>query len=498
MPFQHFSANEAVNERKTYYLGKARENYPPMFYKEIRPMPQGITGKGAFEFVLDLGDHYVGKFSFSMDNVDDYISAPVRTTIRFAEDLRELNADFSTYHGDLCSSWLQEEVLNIEFPGDVVMERRYACRYIKFTINEARRTVKFDNFCFTSSTSADDTKLKPARIEDPMLQKIDKIACKTLRDCMQTFFEDGPKRDRRMWTGDLRLQALANYYTFDNRETVKRSMYLFAASDYDQLGFLPGYVYERPYFFTGRDHIADYAMFYVCLVCDYLEHTGDKETALDLLPVCKEQMQALANVLDERGIVVNQPGWFAFIDWNHGLEKMTSLQGIYLYTLEKFAAMLEQLGDEEASAYKAQMEKIRKASYEHLFDKEQGIFCNATDKFDKSVHSQVFMILGGVIGGEEGKKALLSTLGNPEIRQPKTPYMQHYTIEAMMKLGMVEEAKQFMVDFWGGMVELGADTFWEAFVPGDLDFSPYNDHMIDSLCHAWSCTPTYLIRRFFI
>ena len=135
---------------------------------------------------------------------------------------------------------------------------------------------------------------------------------------------------------------------------------------------------------------------------------------------------------------------------------------------------------------------------EHLFDKEQGIFCNDTDKMDKSVHSQVFMILGGVIEGEAGKKALLSTLGNEEIRQPKTPYMQHYTIEAMMKLGMVEEAKKFMVDFWGGMVEAGADTFWEAYVPGDPSFSPYGDHMIDSLCHAWSCTPTYLIRRFFI
>ena len=498
MPFNPFSANEAINERKSYYLGKARENYPPMFYKEIRPMSQGVTGKGAFEFVLDLGDHYVGKFSFSMDNVDDYISAPVRTTIRFAEDLNELNADFSTYHGNLCSSWLQEEVLNIEFPGDVQMERRYSCRYIKFTIQEARRLVKFDNFCFLSSTSADDTKLKPVVIEDPMLNKIDKIACKTLRDCMQTFFEDGPKRDRRMWTGDLRLQALANYYTYDNRETVKRSLYLFAASDYNELGFLPGYVYESPYFFTGRDHIADYAMFYVCCLCDYFEHTGDKETAIDLLPVCKEQMQAFENVLDDRGIVVNQPGWFAFIDWNKDLKKMTALQGTYLYALEKFAAMLKALGDADAERYEAQLAKIRKASYEHLFDKAQGIFCNETDAFNKSVHAQVFMILGGVIEGEEGKKALNAMLSDPEACQPKTPYMQHYVIEAMMKLGMVQEAKDFMVDFWGGMVEAGADTFWEAYVPGDPTFSPYGDHMIDSLCHAWSCTPTYLIRRLFI
>lgn len=498
MPFYGFSANEGRNEQKIYFLNKARENYPPMFFREIRPMPEGVTCKKDFDFVLDLGNHYVGKFSFSMDNVDDFISAPVRVTVRFAEDLRELNGDFSAYKGNLCASWLQEEVLNIEFPGDVTMERRYSCRYIKFTVKDARRLVKFDNFCFTASTSADERNCIPAKIDDPMLKRIDDVAVYTLKECMQTCFEDGPKRDRRMWIGDLRLQALANYSTFDNRMLVRRCLYLMAATDVNDLGFMSAYIYDKPYFFSGRDHIADYAMFYVCTLCDYFEHTGDRETAQDLLAVCKGQMQAFANVLDEKGIVVNQPGWFAFIDWNKGLQKLTALQGVYLYTLEKFAAMLKALGDEEAAAYAQQLTKIRQASYNHLFDEKTGLFINETDGYNKSVHSQVFMILGGVIGDEQGRKALMTMLRDPEACQPNTPYMQHYVVEAMLKLGMVQEAKKYMTAFWGGMVEAGADTFWEAYVPGDPDFSPYGDHLIDSLCHAWSCTPTYLIRKFFI
>ena len=498
MPFTLTSANEGVSERKNLFLTRAQENYPPMYFRQIRPMPQGITGKKDFEFVLDLGNHYVGNFSFSMDNVDDFISAPVHMTIRFAEDLRELNADFTAYKGNLCASWLQEEIINVDEPGQVKMERRYSCRYIKFTIRDARRLIKLYNFCFTASSSAEMSALKPVTIEDPMLQKMDKIGAYTLKECMQTFFEDGPKRDRRMWTGDLRLQALANYYTFDCREVVKRSMYLFAAGDYDALGFLPAYIYEKPYYFSGRDHIADYAMFFVCTVCDYFQHTGDRETLDELLPVCKEQMQAFENVLDERGIVKNQPGWFAFIDWCQGLEKMTSLQGVYLYALERFAAILAQIGDADAKAYTEQLGKIRKASREHLYDTATGTFVNATDNFDKSVHSQVWMILGGVVDGEEGKKALYAMLRNPEARQPFTPYMQHYVVEALMKLGMTQEAKDYMVWFWGAMVEEGVDTFHEAYVHGDPDFSPYKDHMIDSLCHAWSCTPTYLIRKFFL
>ena len=106
------------------------------------------------------------------------------------------------------------------------------------------------------------------------------------------------------------------------------------------------------------------------------------------------------------------------------------------------------------------------------------------------------MILGGVITGDKAKKLLLSCLDNKKIKQPVTPYMRHYVIEAMMKLGLESEATEYIKKFWGGMIELGADTFWEAYVPEDPDFSPYGDRMINSLCHAWSCTPSYFIRKF--
>ncbi len=58
--------------------------------------------------------------------------------------------------------------------------------------------------------------VKPVDFGDPLLNQIDLVSRKTLKECMQDVFEDGPKRDRRMWLGDLRLQARANYYTFKN------------------------------------------------------------------------------------------------------------------------------------------------------------------------------------------------------------------------------------------------------------------------------------------
>ncbi len=45
-------------------------------------------------------------------------------------------------------------------------------------------------------------------------------------------------------------------------------------------------------------------------------------------------------------------------------------------------------------------------------------------------------------------------------------------------------------------IKFGADTFWEAYIPDNLEFSPYKDRMINSLCNAWSCTPSYFIRKY--
>ena len=46
------------------------------------------------------------------------------------------------------------------------------------------------------------------------------------------------------------------------------------------------------------------------------------------------------------------------------------------------------------------------------------------------------------------------------------------------------------------MIDLGGDTFFEAFDPNLPDYSPYGSTMINSYCHAWSCTPVYLIHKY--
>lgn len=69
-------------------------------------------------------------------------------------------------------------------------------------------------------------------------------------------------------------------------------------------------------------------------------------------------------------------------------------------------------------------------------------------------------------------------------------------IEAMIMCGLNEAAKNILLTYWGGMVKKGADTFWEVYDPNDDHVSPYNSYLVNSYCHAWSCTPVYFIRKY--
>ncbi|MDD3310166.1 MAG: glycoside hydrolase, partial [Dysgonamonadaceae bacterium] len=97
---------------------------------------------------------------------------------------------------------------------------------------------------------------------------------------------------------------------------------------------------------------------------------------------------------------------------------------------------------------------------------------------------------------KEAQKALKNLSVAQNVCQPGTPYLYHYYIQSLINSGLPAEAKKALTDYWGGMIKKGADTFWEAYDPTNDFLSPYNFYPINSYCHAWSCTPTYFIRKY--
>ncbi len=482
---------------KNNFLEKAEKHLPKINETIIDPAPERVVLHKGDSLVIDLGNHYVGYFSFVMQKVKEYIDAPVRLVIRFCETERELEDDYENYNGWLSASWLQEEVVNVDFPGRFELPRRYAARYIRITVKYTPKPLELSKFSFKAVTSANMSDLIPCEVSDPLLKRIDEIAVNTLKNCMQRMFEDGPKRDRRLWIGDLRLEALANYYTFNNYDIVKRCLYLFAATERNSCGFMPGFLYEYPVFDSGDWFLEDYSLLYVCSLCDYYEHSGDIETFRDLFETAKGIVDAAISTLDSDGFMTTPADGDVFIDWCEGLEKKTALHGVYLYTLDLWCKALSVAEMYDVlPEYVSKLAEGRVQAQLKLYDFEKKAFINARDNFQYSVHSTVWMILGGVLDGEEGKAVLLNALNSTESLKPFTPYMHHYALLSLTQVGLFEEAEKYIKRIWGGMVDLGADTFFEAYVPDAPDFSPYDDRKVNSMCHAWSCTPTYFIRKY--
>jgi hypothetical protein len=183
----------------------------------------------------------------------------------------EVAEPFDPYNGTLSRAWLQDEVINIDvLPSTVELPRRYAFRFVKVAVVDTspNYAVRLDRVQATALSSAGEDPPALPQSTPALLRQIDAVSIRTLRDCMQTVFEDGPKRDRRLWIGNLRLQALTNYATFRNYDLVKRCLYLFAAFPRED-GMVSACVFEDPQPHRGREYIADYAALYAAAVWDY-------------------------------------------------------------------------------------------------------------------------------------------------------------------------------------------------------------------------------------
>ncbi|MBP1965469.1 sugar hydrolase [Paenibacillus aceris] len=457
-------------------------------------------GKGE-SFILDFGDHQVGYVSLTIKSEGSPQDAPLGLKLIFGEMPCEVAELFDSYEGWLSKSWLQEETVYIDvLPAVLKLPRRYCFRYLKVEVIDTSRkyTVSFADIRCTAVTSADVSKVKPLPAELPEdLAAIDRISIKTLQDCMQTVFEDGPKRDRRLWIGDLRLQALANYYTFGHYDLVKRCLYLFGGMTLED-GTVGACVFEKPHPIVDDTRLYDYALFFVATLYDYYETSKDREALVELWPVALEQIRIGLSRLDASGLVRDDDTWWCFTDWHPKLNKQASAQAVLLYSLTRGHALAEVLGEEQEAAFIAdQMNRVRRASLTHLWDSEKNFFVSGPDK-QISWASQVWMVLAGVLNETENAQLMDRLFEQPPEIGMTTPYMHHHLIEALFESGRTEKAVEQMRAYWGEMVKDGADCFWEIYNPNDKKLSPYGSNLINSYCHAWSCTPTYFIRKYLL
>jgi alpha-L-rhamnosidase len=454
--------------------------------------------------VIDFGEHLTGYYTFTVKARRGTPDAPLRFRFKFGEIPSEVATPFEPYTGSLSRAWLQDEVIDVmELPATITIPRRLTFRYVEIELLGSSPYYDFsitDMQCkaTTSVTNAP----APVRSNTPsIVAAIDKVGLATLKECMQTVYEDGPKRDRRLWIGDLYLESLANMYSFKNYNLTKRCLYLLAALSGED-GYLHSNVFEtpEPHAQVGAPFLFDYSLIYNVALKEYLTATNDKETALDLWQLAKKQMDNPKKYLLPNGLFDNvaatKAGWWLFVDWSNNLDKQAAIQGIIIYGMKQTYELAKLLGKEqEVAELPALIKKLTAAARTNLYDKSRGVFISGPDK-QVSYASQAWMVLSGVATKAEAQRALKAVLNDNNAVHAGAPYLYHYFIEALIESGLQQEAKQAVVTYWGAMVQKGADTFWEVYDPNNEFLSPYNFYPVNSYCHAWSCTPVYFIRKY--
>lgn len=451
---------------------------------------------------LDFGNHYTGYLTFSIKPSGlKAADAPVRLKFTFAEVPGELNTPLEPYKGGLARSWVQDEIVTVmSVPHEMTIPRRLAGRYLTIELLGISGSFDFvfDKLTFKAQTSVTNEAPALASTTDPLVRDIYKVGLNTLKECMQTVYEDGPKRDRRLWIGDLYLEALANAYTFKNHELTKHCLYLLAAFANDE-GLLHATLLEKPQPHPQYGtHTLDYCLIYNVALLEYLKETGDRETANDLWPVVVRQIELALRQFSPEWIydMDKKPQYWLVFDWKDGYDRQASMQGLTIFALQHSYELAKMLGKEkEAGEWPTIAGKMKKAARQHFYDKKRGVMVSGKDK-QISYLSQVWMILSNTLDKKEGAKAMATVMSMPDACYPGCPYAYHYVIEALLQCGMPQEARKLITDYWGSMVKRGADTFWEVYDPNNDYLSPYGFFVINSYCHAWSCTPIYFINKY--
>lgn len=317
---------------------------------------------------------------------------------------------------------------------------------------------------------------------DDMLNRIWQISAKTLQLCLQNYVYDGIKRDRLVWMGDIYPELKACAALFGKQSVIEKSMD-FVRDETPLPRFMNGIWVYSIWWILGQAH------WYRCF--------GD----LNYLKAQKEYLTGLlrlfAGNMDENGL---QKGFdSALLDWaSEG--KMDSIPGAHALLLLAFRAgekLCRILDDPETA------EICRSASNKMAF-----LDFPVTD----SMAGNAFQ----VFAGWKDAGTMFDNVFAKTLPHKMSTFLGCFSLDACVMGNHLREALDYLRAYWGGMIQLGATTFWEHFDVNWLENAARIDELPspektdvhkeygsgcfkgfrNSLCHGWASLPgEWLLRN---
>jgi alpha-L-rhamnosidase len=329
---------------------------------------------------------------------------------------------------------------------------------------------------------------------DPEINKIWDVAAYTLHLNTREFFIDGIKRDRWVWSGDAYQSYLMNYYLFFDSPEVTHTLQALRGKDPIT---------------SHINTILDYSFYWFLGVKDYYLYTGDKAFIEQNYQSMKSMMDFCLARRDSDGLVQGLPGDWVFIDWADGLSKQGEVsfeQVLFCRSLETVAECARIAGDNTgAEKYAAIAADLKAKIFKYYWNDQKHALVHSridgkpTDNVTR--YANMFAIFFNYLDPAQKQDVKKNVLLNNNVPGINTPYMRFYELEAMCALGEQDYVLKEIKDYWGGMLKLGATTFWEEYNPtkkGAENYAMYGRPYGKSLCHAWGASPIYLLGKYYL
>jgi len=360
---------------------------------------------------------------------------------------------------------------------DSVMNLTKAFRYVNIQFDPS---ISIDNVSMLVEYApvADRGKF---RCSDPQINQIYDVANYTLHLATREFFIDGIKRDRWVWSGDAYQSYLMNYYSFFDSPTVTRTLLALRGKDPVT---------------SHINTIMDYTFYWFMGIHDYYQYTGDKKFIEQFYPQMQSLMDYCLSRRNQNGFMEGQTGDWVFIDWAGGLSKKGALsfeQLLLCRSLETMAQSAELIKDAEGAAnYKKLAADLKTKIFATYWNPEKHALVHSVidGKQTENVtrYANMFSIFFNYFSEEQKQQVKQHVLLNDNVQKITTPYMRFYELEALCAMGEQKYVLKQMKDYWGGMLNLGATSFWEEYNPtkkGAEHYGMYGRPFGKSLCHAW-------------
>lgn len=334
-------------------------------------------------------------------------------------------------------------------------------------IKEATAVMRYRDIPYLGSFKCSDSKLNDIWM----------TGAYTVHLNMQEYLWDGIKRDRLIWLGDMHPEVSTIMAVFGKNDIINKSIDLACEQ------------FPLPQWLNG---MSAYSMWYLIIMHEWYMHNGD-------MAYLRQHRDYITGLIDRIDACVDDEGnerlsAMRFLDWpsspnTKGVESgYRALLAWALTDGEKLAATLGE------GAYAEKCKAIKKRLNKQIKDP------------NNLKQAAALMAIAGTMSPE---KACREVVGVDGAKRFSTFY-GYYMLQALALAGEHQTAIDIIRDYWGGMLDLGATTFWEDFnidwmnnaarideltPEGKVDVHrEYGEYCYPSyrhsFCHGWASGPT--------